>query len=29
MKIQEALGDLQEGGILFSSSDTSYLNTKT
>jgi len=29
MKIQEASGDVQEGGILFPSSEASYLKTKT
>jgi len=29
MKIQEALGDLQQGGIMFPSSEASYLKTKT
>jgi len=29
MKIQEVLGDLQEGGILFSNSEASYLKTET
>jgi len=29
IKIQEASGDLQEGGILFPSSETSYLKKKT
>jgi len=29
MKIQEASTDLQEGGIMFPSSETSYFMTKT
>jgi len=29
MNIQEASGDLQEGGIMFQSSEASYLKTKT
>jgi len=29
IKIQEASRDLQEGGILFPSSEASYLKTKT
>jgi len=29
MKIQEASGDLQEGGIMFPSSKASYLKMKT
>ena len=29
MKIQEASGDLKEGGILFPSSEAIYLKTKT
>jgi len=29
MKIQESSGELQEGGIVFPSSEPSYLKTKT
>jgi len=29
MKIQEASGDLQHGGVMFPSSEASYSKTKT